>query len=186
MNILILNGSPRENGNTVQILKAIEAGINNGNIIDWCDVYHLSVKPCQGCFGCRPNKDCILTEDDAQVIARKINEADVLIIGTPTYWGNMTGSLKNLFDRLVTTFEDFSKSKFPKPRQKGKKAIVVATSAAPWPFNGKGAVNSIKVVLQGGAYRITGIINYGGTAFQKEIPLKVLNKARRLGSLIVK
>ena len=137
-----------------------------------------------GCLRCRPNKECVLNEDDAQIMGRKIDKADVLIIGTPTYWGNMTAILKNLFDRNVTTFEDFSKGKFSKPRQKGKKAIIVATAASPWPFNGKGAVKSIQEVLHGGAYRIIGIINYGGTALQTEIPPKVLQKAKRMGSLL--
>jgi multimeric flavodoxin WrbA len=180
MNILFLNGSPRKNGNTVKILRKIEEGISKEHSVEWIDVVNLSIKPCFGCLRCRPNKECALTEDDAQITGRKINEADALIIGTPNYWGNMTGTLKNLFDRNVTTFEDFSKGL--KPRQKGKKAIIVATSAAPWPLNGNGTVKSVKKVLQGGAYRITGIINYGGTALQREIPLKVLQKARRMGS----
>lgn len=182
MKILFLNGSPRKTGNSVKILKAIERGINKEYSVDWIDVFNLTVKPCTGCFGCRPNKVCVLPEDDAQVMARKINEADVLIIGTPNYWGNMVGPLKNLFDRNVTTFEDFSTGRFAKPRQKGKKAIVVATSAAPWPFNGKGTVNSVIKVLKGGAYRIAGVINYGGTGLQKDVSLKVLQKAEKMGS----
>jgi multimeric flavodoxin WrbA len=181
MNILILNGSPRKNGNTVKILKQIEAGIGKEHSIDWSDVVDLAIKPCMGCLRCRPNKECALSEDDAQILGRKISAADVLIIGTPTYWGSMTGILKNLFDRNVTTFEDFSKGRFPKPRQKGKKAVIVATTGAPWPFNGKGAVKSIQKVLQGGAYRIAGIINYGGTALQSEISPKVLKKAKKMG-----
>ena len=181
MNILILNGSPRIEGNTAKILKNIAESIAKEHTINWIDVFKLSVKPCAGCFRCRPSKECALTEDDAQITGRKINEADVLIIGTPVYWGNMAGTLKNLFDRNVTIFEDFSGGRFPKPRQKGKKAIIVTASAAPWPFNGKGAVNSIKRVLQGGAYKIIGIINYGGTALHPEIPPKVLQKAKRIG-----
>jgi multimeric flavodoxin WrbA len=184
MNILVLNGSPRKDGNTSKILKNIAEGIAQENTISWINVFDLSVKPCTGCLRCRPNKECVLTGDDAQIIGRKINEADVLIVGTPVYWGNMAGTLKNLFDRNVTTFEDFSAGRFPKPRQKGKKAIIVAASAAPWPFNGKGAVKSIKKVLRGGAYRISGIINYGGTALHTEIPPKVLQKAKRMGRAI--
>lgn len=184
MKILILNGSPRKNGSTTMILKRISEGIAPDHIVDWIDVFNLSVKPCSGCMRCRPNQECVISEDDAQITGRKINEADVLIVGTPVYWGNMAGSLKNLFDRNVTTFEDFSLGRFPKPRQKGKKAFIVAASAAPWPFNGNGAVNSIKKVLQGGGYRITGVINHGGTGLHAEIPPKVLQKAQKMGRLI--
>jgi Multimeric flavodoxin WrbA len=182
MKILILNASPRKEGNTARILKKIAEGIVKEHAVDWVDVVRLSIKPCMGCFRCRPNKECALSEDDAQMIGRKINKADVLIVGTPVYWGNMAGTLKNFFDRNVTTFEDFSTGRFPKPCQKGKRAVIVAASAAPWPFNGKGAIKSVKRVLRGGGYRITGIINYGGTALHKEIPPKVLRKAKKLGN----
>lgn len=182
MKILILNGSPRKNGSTATILKQIAEGIAKEHHIEWIDTFDLSLKPCAGCLGCRPNKECVQTEDDAQITGRKINEADVLIVGTPVYWSNMAGTLKNLFDRNVTTFEDFSKGNFPKPCQKGKKAVIVAAAAAPWPFNGNGAVNSIKKILQAGGYRITGIINFGGTALGKELPQKVAQKAKKLGT----
>jgi len=186
MKVLILNGSPRKSGYTARILKQIQAGILGEHTVEWVDVYDLAIKPCVGCLRCRPNQGCALAEDDAQVMGRKMMAADALVVGTPTYWGNMSGALKNLFDRNVTTFEDFSGGIVPKPRQKGKKAIVVAVAAAPWPFNGSGAVNAVKKVLRGGAYRITGIINYGGTVVRKEIPAKILKQAKRMGSSLVK
>jgi multimeric flavodoxin WrbA len=185
MNILILNSSPRKSGNTAKILRQIEANIAKEHCIEWIDISDLSVKPCMGCLGCRPNKECTLPLDDAQIVGRKILQADVVIIGTPTYWGNMTGTLKNLLDRNVTTFEDFSKGKFPIPRQKGKQGIIVTTSGAPWPMNqlpsqSRGTIRAVKIVLKNGGFQITGIINYGGTAFHKEIPSKVLQKATRI------
>ena len=182
MKVLVLNASPRKDGSTVGILKQIVEGINKEDQIEWIDVSELSIKPCAGCLGCRPNKVCVLPKDDAQIIGSKINEADLLIVGTPVYWSNMAGTLKNLFDRNVTTFEDFSTGSFPKPCQEGKKAVIVAASAAPWPFNGKGAVNSVKTILQAGGYRITGIINYGGSALGKELPQKIAQKARKIGN----
>ncbi len=186
MKVLILNGSPRQEGSTVQILHAIQAGIPGEHQVEWVDVYQLTVKPCLGCLRCRPNHECVLAGDDAQRIGGKMLAADAVIIGTPSYWRNMSGVLKNLFDRNVTTFEDFSQGRFPKPRQKGKKAMIIAVAAAPWPFNDSGAVNSVKRVLRGGAYQIAGIINYGGTSIRKEVPAKVLERANRLGSALVK
>lgn len=182
MKILILNASPRKNGSTAGILKQVAEGIAKEDQIEWIDVPELSVKPCTGCLRCRPNKECALPQDDAQIIGRKINEADLLIVGTPVYWSNMAGTLKNLFDRNVTTFEDFSKGSFPKPCHKGKKAVIVAAAAAPWPFNGNAAVKSVKTILQAGGYRITGIINYGGSALGKELPQRIAAKAKRLGA----
>ena len=45
--------------------------------------------------------NCILPADDAHIIAEEIKNCDMLIAGTPVYWGNMNGKLKALFDRLV-------------------------------------------------------------------------------------
>jgi multimeric flavodoxin WrbA len=186
MNILILNGSPRKNGNTVKILRQIEDGIAKEHSVVWIDVIDLTIKPCIGCLRCRPNQECVLAKDDAYIVRQKINEADMLVIGTPTYWGNMSGPLKNLFDRSVTLFEDFSKGRFAKPGQKGKRAIIVTACGAPWPFNqlssqGRGTIRSIKTVLHSGGYRISGIINYGGTALRREIPGRVLQTAKKMG-----
>ena len=73
--------------------------------VEQIDVYDLSIKPCISCMKCRPDKPCALPRDDAHDIAEKIAAADVLVVGTPTYWGNMSAPLKALFDRIVTTLE---------------------------------------------------------------------------------
>ena len=105
MNILILNCSPRQQGYTTTILQHIREGIPQDNTIEWVDVNNLSIKPCMGCLQCRPDKECVLKEEDGHIVGRKIQAADALVIGCPTYWGNMTGPLKMLFDRLVPIFE---------------------------------------------------------------------------------
>ena len=88
------------------------------------------------------------------IVGRKIQAADALVIGCPTYWGNMTGPLKLLFDRIVPILEYVSTEggSSPKPRQKDKKAIIVIASSAPWPFNllssqSRGTIHAIKTVL---------------------------------------
>ncbi len=189
MNILMINSSPQKNGNTAKLLRQIQENITEQHLVEWIDISDLSIKSCTGCLRCRPDKECALPLDDAQIIGGKISNASVLIIGTPTYWGNMTGALKNLLDRNVTTFEDFSKGKLSKPRQKGKRAIIVITSAAPWPINllpsqSSGAIRALKTVLKSGGYRITGIINYAGASVKKEIPSKVLKQAMRIGGAL--
>ena len=186
MKVLFLNCSPRKNGNTAGILRQIEANIAKNHAVEWVDVNNLAIKPCTGCLRCRPDRECALPEDDAQRIGRIISQADVLIVGTPTYWGNMTGALKNLFDRSVTVFEYSQAGSFPKPRQKGKKAVIVTTSGAPWPYNqlssqSRGTIRAIKTVLKNGGYRITGIINYGGATTPEKIPVPVLQRAQKIG-----
>jgi multimeric flavodoxin WrbA len=189
MKILFLSCSPRKSGYTVNILKGIEEGIAKEHSVEWVDVNALSIKPCMGCLQCRPDKACALPEDDAHIVGRKIAAADVLIIGSPTYWGNMTGPLKTLIDRNVTVFEYIAVGQLPKPRQKGKKGIIVTVSNCPWPINmlatqSAGAIRAMKVVLQSGGYKIAGIINYADAAAKGELAPKVLARAKKLGSLL--
>src|SRR3989304_3248169 len=82
---------------------------------------------------------------------------------SPTYWGNITAPLKAIFDRNVVTFEHFLNNA-PKPKMKGKKAIIVVTSGSGFKDYKKksqssGTIQAIKTVLQSGGYEIAGVIN---------------------------
>ena len=102
MKILILNGSPRCQGLISRMLDimAEEARIR-GAEVEAISIHKLQVRPCTGCMACRSRQACVLPEDDAQRTLQKIQWADVLIVGSPCYWGNMNGHLKVVFDRIV-------------------------------------------------------------------------------------
>jgi multimeric flavodoxin WrbA len=187
MKTLILNGSPKKSGTIASLLKYVADGINKQPDIELVNVYDLSMKPCIGCMKCRINEKCCLPEDDAHIIGQKINEADNLIVGTPTYWGNMSAQLKMLFERNVPVFMGESKKGIPIPRQKGKKAIIVTACTTPYPFNfilpeSRGAVQSVKEVLKYGGYKLEGVLVKPGTKNNKEIAINTINRANKLGS----
>ncbi len=187
--ILMLNGSPRKNGVTASILKIIaDEARSAGAEVEWVDVNDLSIKPCIGCLKCRPDKRCILPRDDAHRIGELIARCSGLVVGTPTYWGNMTGPLKLLFDRNVTIFEDYVLYtwRFPKPKHKGKKAAIVTASLAPFPFNqlpsqSRGAIRAVKTVLNAGGFTIRNKINVPLPPDPKQIGEYWLAKGRKLG-----
>ena len=105
--------------------------------------------------------------------------------------GESTTLLKMFFDRSVTTFELIKVNAGlhkPKPLLKGKKAIIVTSSAAPFPLNqllsqSRGAIISIKNILKAGGLSITKIINvarsntFGPMKKQRYIAL-----AKKIGS----
>jgi NAD(P)H-dependent FMN reductase len=189
MNILILNASPRKNGTTVKILNSIREGFPDTVSVDWIDVNQLNMKPCIGCLKCRPDKKCILPGDDGHLTGELINKADKIIIGTPTYWGNITGPLKTLFDRNVPAFEYIEGFKII-PQQKGKEAVLVITSEAPFPFNhlssqSRGAVKSLKTVLHSGGFKIKKTLNIGGSNNFESKSMNILRKARKIGERIL-
>ena len=131
MKILFLNGSPRKNGHTASLMKCIEKGIDSSHTEEWLNAYDLNVKPC------RPNKQCILPKDDGHMVFEKIKSSDALVIGSPTYFGNISGQLKIIIDRNLTAFENMPANglEIPTPMQKGKNAIIVTSCNSPAPIS---------------------------------------------------
>lgn len=186
--VLILNGSPRKGGIISTLLKEVIKGLREkNNEIEWVDIYNLQMEPCIACMKCRPDGECMLPKDDAHIIGKKIKEADALVIGTPTYWGNMSSQLKVLFERNVPVFMGEKPNGIPIAKQKGKRAVIVVSCTTPWPFNfiaaeSRGAVSAVKEVLHYGGYRIRGKIVKPGTKKNSNISRRILNKARKMGS----
>ncbi len=187
--ILILNSSPRKTGVTSTILRIIaEEARSAGAEVEWVDVNNLSIRPCIGCLKCRPDKKCILPKDDAHRVGELIERCSGLVVGTPTYWGNMTGPLKLLFDRNVPTLEHYVLYTwhFPKPKHKGKKAAVVTASLAPFPFNqlpsqSRGTLRAVRTVLNAAGFDIREQINVPMTPDPAHIGERWLAMARKLG-----
>ena len=111
MKILILNGSPRSNGLISRILDTManEARQHHAEV-EVVPVCRLDIHPCTGCMSCRSRHNCVLPE------------ADALVIGSPCYWGNMSGQLKILFDRLV--YGLMVKVRKISPLHKGKRPLL--------------------------------------------------------------
>lgn len=191
INVLFLNGSPRLNGQTVKLMKLIEQGLSKDITTDWVHTYNLNIKPCISCYKCRPNKKCILPEDDAQKVWNKIRSSDALIIGNPTYFGNISGTLKLLIDRNLTAFEQMpaNAAEPPVPLNAGKKAIMVTTCNSPepisnFPTQAAGTFQAMIAILNSGGYDIIGKLLLTSSPFHKDIPLDIKNTALSLGKML--
>ena len=190
MKILVLNGSPRQSGTVSSLLQAVAEPISAEHEIESIDVCKLNMKYCKACMACREKEVCVLPEDDAHIVGKKIKDADALVIGTPTYWGNMCAPLKLLFDRNVPVFMGENPKGMPVPRQKGKRAVIVTACTTPWPFNfivheSRGAIRAVREVLRYGGYKIVGTITKPGTKKSKKISSSLTAKAKRLGKKLV-
>lgn len=182
MKTLIINGSPRQDGKISRMLTL--AGEITAGDTEVIDVYSSDIRPCTGCMACRSTGVCVLPMDDAHRTARLIREADLMIIGTPTYWANMSGGLKNLFDRLVPVFMRESPRGIPAGKLKGKRAIVITACTTPFPFNvifgqSRGAVRAVREVLLAGGVKMSSI-TIPGTKRMKNIPEKYVSRLTRL------
>ena len=171
MKILVLNGSPRKNGNVAKTLRRETEKIQRRNgpcEIVWKDVQDLGFDFCKGCMACRSKGKCTMPDDDAHRVADEINSCDMIFVGTPVYWGNMNGKLKSLFDRLVGNLMAESKMGIPIPLHKGKKAVIVTSCTTPFPFNylcrqSTGAVRAVKEILKSSGFRIIKKVNISNT-----------------------
>jgi putative NADPH-quinone reductase len=192
MNVLIIHASPRRKGITSTLLSEIEASINSAHKIETVRMYDLEIKPCIGCMKCRPDRTCILSRDDAHALAEKVRWSDFIIIGCPVYWGNMPGSLKSFFDRNVPLFE-YAEAKairyIPKPQLRGKRAALVVSCVAPFPYNllrsqSRGAIGALRTILKAGGVRIEWVINVADSYNFEKKKERYLKKARRLAASI--
>lgn len=121
MKIVALIGSPRKGSNTDTTVDQIVAGAaEKGHISEKLYLYDYEVAPCVDCRGCKePPYACVLS-DDAPAIYAKMEEADLIIFGTPLYWYGPTAKMKLLIDRLRPYI---ASRKF-----EGKKGVVVTPS----------------------------------------------------------
>ena len=100
MKVLLINGSPHADGSTnrglVEICKTLnEEGIETEII----QVGHLDIRGCIACGKCYTTGKCVF-EDKVNEVAKKFEEADGLIIGSPVYYASPNGTLLAFLDRL--------------------------------------------------------------------------------------
>lgn len=94
MKIIGISGSPRKNGNTEKMIEYI----SNENQLETIRLYEKKLMPCTACNGCSTNGNCVI-KDDMNDIMKKIDEADILILGSPIYWWNVSAPFKAFVDR---------------------------------------------------------------------------------------
>lgn len=192
MNVLFLNGSPRKNGFTVQLMKYIQEGIGANHSVTWVHACDLDIKPCQSCWRCRPEGECKLPPDEGHAVWHSLRSSDALVIGSPTYFGNISGALKTLIDRSLTAFEAIAASgtEMPVPAHIGQKALMVTACNVPYPISQQpnhaaGALQAMETILKAGGYTITGEIVVDGAAAKKELSTEQQAAAINLGRLLV-
>lgn len=114
--IIILNGSPRENGNTAALIAQFVKGATEaGNTVTEFFLESMNIHGCKGCFngGKNPENPCILN-DDMNKIYPVYMAADIVVLATPLYYWSMSGQLKIAIDRLFAVAELNPNYKNPK------------------------------------------------------------------------
>jgi multimeric flavodoxin WrbA len=189
MRILVINGSPRKKGNVARLLHSVVDDLESADV-HWVDVNDLNVHPCTGCMKCRASEVCVLPADDGQRMADEVKACDALVIGTPVYWGNMSGQMKLMFDRIVPAMMGESKRGIPIALHKGKKAVIVTACTTIWPFSWLARETSntnhaMKEILHYSGFHVIGKLVLPGTKTRKGIPQRLIDKGKRLGHKLI-
>lgn len=104
MKILGIVGSPRRGNTEILVKEALKAASEVGGVeTEMLHVSPLKVHPCIACFRCFDEKDsprgCPSFDDDMEKVYSKLSACDGMIIGSPVYFGGITGELKTVLDR---------------------------------------------------------------------------------------
>ena len=107
MKILLINGSPRKNGNTARALSEMkQVFLAQGIECETVQIGNREIRGCIGCKSCRKTGKCVF-DDIVNEVALKFEQADGLVIGSPVYYASANGTLVSFLDRLFysTSFD---------------------------------------------------------------------------------
>lgn len=103
---IIFTGSPRKNGNTMQMAQWMEDALKEkGALALRFDTAFLKISGCKVCQGCYSTGRACTIDDDFNRIAEEIETADVLVFAAPVYWYTFPTQIKSLFDRLFAMYK---------------------------------------------------------------------------------
>ena len=105
--IIILNGSPRKNGNTAALTAEFTRGAEEaGNTVTEFFLSRMKINGCLGCWGGGKDAAHPCTQrDDMEQIYPAYQKADIVVLASPLYYWSISGFLKNAFDRLFAVAE---------------------------------------------------------------------------------
>jgi len=192
MHVLIIKASPRPNGNTSRLADAMASGIAAAGRHE-CRVLSLAdlhLEDCRGCYACQKQGACVFRKDDIGRVEDAVTWADLLVLATPTHWGNVSGLLLRMFERLFGFLIRERLNRFPVAlNARGKKAVIITSCSTAWPFNWifnqtRAVKSRIREVCRYSKIRIVKTLVLPGTLGRKEIPQRYLVRARRTGQAL--
>ena len=98
--ILAVNGSPRHGGNTAHMLSTVlEVCESAGLETELYQAGGRETRGCKACLGCKTNPGRCVTDDWVNEVYKKMVAADAILLGSPTYFADMTPEMKAVIDR---------------------------------------------------------------------------------------
>lgn len=107
LKVLMLNGSPRENGNIALAFREMENVFKDNDVeVENILIGKKDIRGCIACEWCREHSKCVVN-DIVNELAVKFEEADGIVLGSPVYYGSANGTMLSLLQRLFysTSFD---------------------------------------------------------------------------------
>ena len=129
MKVLLLNAGAKSHGATQSILETIREVLPDGWEEDMVRLGELDVHFCRGCKVCYETCTCV-QKDDVQTLLSRMDEADVLIIAAPSYWGDIPAQFKAFIDRC-TPYSNTCPNPAHKTLRSGKSVLELLCAQGP-------------------------------------------------------
>ena len=101
MKAICIIGSPNENGSTVFLVDAIIDGMKSHNLdVSRFLLDRMNIHFCKGCKKCEDSHVCV-QKDDVATLIDGILHSDIVLLASPSYWGDVTGQMKVFIDRSL-------------------------------------------------------------------------------------
>jgi multimeric flavodoxin WrbA len=129
MKITCIVGSARTNGSTAYLINTFIKGVqeNNKDVdIAKYNISEMNINYCLGCKKCYNNGVCVQNDDTINIVS-DVTSSDIVVIASPSYWGDVPGQLKTYFDRN-TPYGNTNKNRILTSK-KGAKGIAIAVRA---------------------------------------------------------
>lgn len=133
MKTVCLLASPRPMGNSTAIARHFADTIESlGSDIQEFALNKLKYRGCQACNTCKTKLDRCVLKDDLTQVLDAIRQTDILVLATPTYFGDVSSQLKACIDRMWSFFvPDYLSNPNPSRLSPGKKLIFIQTQGNP-------------------------------------------------------
>lgn len=102
MKVVAFNGSPKKEGNTYHAIRAVAEELEKQGIeVEIVHVGNKVIRGCMACNGCarNQNEECVMKNDEVNTWIQKMKEADGIILGSPTHYSAIAGTMKSFLDR---------------------------------------------------------------------------------------
>jgi len=140
---LIINGSPRKNGDTMTIINEMKKYLDGE--VEIINTYSDDIHPCVDCRYCWKNNGCAI-KDKMQDVYKMLDEVDNVIISSPIYFSELTGQMLNFASRLQRYYSYRYIQKNMDFKLKPKKAAIILAGGGDG--NHEPAIKSAKIIFK--------------------------------------